>query len=754
MASAVKDVNIVKIAVVSSDDVYSDNSSSQNPQFVEFDQKKPLTSIVQELCAAWSIASSDHYALKHTYDSRTASAAVGKIRRDVMDRTPYVNEKNRNQVKNGFVLCLTYSAAKTAQDIYDNVNKGSAEEKKSSLGRLSNLAADATFAQEFINKQGLNLLRNNIEASTLSGEDLAFALQSIIMLMENGNIMWDVLEPKFICKVANHINDNLVNHAAAPQPEVRALKHALTILECVVVNSSDKYVLVDQEVPLTSMIKHLQSSDAEIQRVAITLINALFVKADDLKRRAMAATLLSRQVRNVILSNISQCARDGKAEMAHQLYVLQTLLLNLWEDRMYTQIDPQDQDAMNKIMDLRKIAFDTEDSGVPRDSSGRKQGGYAKDYKKLGFKNHTNPADDFQLVPPGILALDCMVFFAKYHQDSYTKVVLENSCRSDEHECPFAQTSIQLTSSLCEILKIGEQPTEQGQTYYAMFFTQDHPFEEFFCISIMLLNKTWKEMRATTEDLPKVFRVVTEQIRRALATNATSMESFRAQLNTLTYSGITVLWQQERLNREDLVSQAKPIVELREHITPEITELVQQQRLNYLVEGTMFMKYNAKGARIKDKFWYCRLAPNLKVFHYGECSESSSPTLEQLQNKIPVVDIRALLVGKDCPHMKDNKAKKSTTPLAFSVLLDTEQGSLDFVSPNDQVRDYWSDGINALLSNPMTSEASKGDLETLLSMDIKLRLLDTEGVKIPDRPPPVPEDPPNYEFCYLGSATK
>lgn len=50
----------------------------------------------------------------------------------------------------------------------------------------------------------------------------------------------------------------------------------------------------------------------------------------------------------------------------------------------------------------------------------------------------------------------------------------------------------------------------------------------------------------------------------------------------------------------------------------------------------------------------------------------------------------------------------------------------------------------------MTSKEAENDLETLLSMDIKLRLLDAEGVgvDIPQDPPPVPADPPNYEFCY------
>lgn len=145
------------------------------------------------------------------------------------------------------------------------------------------------------------------------------------------------------------------------------------------------------------------------------------------------------------------------------------------------------------------------------------------------------------------------------------------------------------------MLRIGEGPSEQGQSYHPMFFTHDHPFEEFYCVCIVLLNKTWKEMRATTEDFVKVFSVVREQITRALQCKPTGLDKFKNKLQQLTYSTITNLWQQERTSREEWESHARPIVELREQITPEILELIQQQRLGFLVQGTRFMKYSARG---------------------------------------------------------------------------------------------------------------------------------------------------------------
>lgn len=145
------------------------------------------------------------------------------------------------------------------------------------------------------------------------------------------------------------------------------------------------------------------------------------------------------------------------------------------------------------------------------------------------------------------------------------------------------------------MLKIGEAPNEQGSHYHPMFFTHDHPFEEFYCACVIVLNKTWKEMRATTEDFVKVFSVVREQITRAMIRKPNNFDKFKIELQQLPYSKITNLWQQERTNREEWESHAKPIVELRELITPEILELIQQQRLGFLVEGTRFTKYSTRG---------------------------------------------------------------------------------------------------------------------------------------------------------------
>lgn len=91
--------------------------------------------------------------------------------------------------------------------------------------------------------------------------------------------------------------------------------------------------------------------------------------------------------------------------------------------------------------------------------------------------------------------------------------------------------------------------------------------------------------------------------------------------------------------------------ELRERIQPEILELIKQQRLNRLCEGSCFRKLGNRRRQginmitvlffpidllvllilswalcplplFLEKFWFCRLSLNHKVLHYGDLDES------------------------------------------------------------------------------------------------------------------------------------
>ncbi|XP_034747632.1 engulfment and cell motility protein 1 isoform X2 [Etheostoma cragini] len=707
------------------------------PKLMEIDQKKPLSAIIKEVCEGWSLGNHENFALQ------------------IADATNfYITEKNRNNIKNGSILRLTTSPYQTAVQLHERIQSSSMDAKLESLKDLANASRDITFAQEFINLDGISLLTQMVESGTDFGDLLSFTLTAFVELMDHGIVSWDTFSVAFIKKIASYVNKSAMDTAV--------LQRSLAILESMVLNSQDLYHKVAQEITIGQLIPHLQGTDQDIQTYTIAVINALFLKAPEEKRQfdehivdilnrpltEMAHILAQKQLRSIILSNVIRSPTPINDEMAHQLYVLQVLTFNLLEDRMMTKMDPQDQAQRDIIFELRRIAFDVECEPNNSGSIEKRKSMYTRDYKKLGFINHVNPAVDFTQIPPGMLALDNMLYFARHHQDAYIRIVLENSSREDKHECPFGRSSIELTKMLCEILKVGELPSENCHDFHPMFFTHDRSFEEFFCICIQLLNKTWKEMRATSEDFNKVMQVVREQIMRALTLKPNSLDQFKSRLQNLSYTEILKIRQSERMNQEDF--QSRPILELREKIQPEIMELIKQQRLNRLCDGTCFRKISSR--RRQDKFWYCRLSPNHKVLHYGDLEESPQGEVphDSLQDKLPVADIKAVITGKDCPHMKEKgalKQNKEVLELAFSVLYESDE-YLNFIAPDKQEYCVWTDGLNALLGKEMTSDYTKSDMDTLLSMEMKLRLLDLENIQIPEAPPPIPKEPSNYDFVY------
>ncbi|XP_056381274.1 engulfment and cell motility protein 3 isoform X3 [Hyla sarda] len=247
--------------------------------------------------------------------------------------------------------------------------------------------------------------------------------------------------------------------------------------------------------------------------------------------------------------------------------------------------------------------------------------------------------------------------------------------------------------------------------------------------------------------------VVKEQISRTLGHAPTSLDSFRTKISSLNYSEILRRRQEERLILDEALSP--PVMELRKQLQPELLNLIKQQRLHYLCEGTKFRKISSR--RRQDKLWFCRLSPNHKVLHYGDLEDNiDNPAIEMLAQKISVADIKYVLTGKDCPHMKEKSSGKQNKDLmdqAFSICYDVDS-CLNFIAPTSTDFCLWLDGLNTLLGREMPSERTRTDLDLLLNTELKLRLLDLENIPIPDQPPPIPPRPNNYDYCYQFTSTE
>ncbi|KAH0627178.1 hypothetical protein JD844_002636 [Phrynosoma platyrhinos] len=221
--------------------------------------------------------------------------------------------------------------------------------KLEALKDLASYSRDITFAQEFINLDGISLLTQMVESGTeryqklqkimkpCFGDMLSFTLTAFVELMDHGIVSWDTFSVAFIKKIASYVSKF--------PTDIAILQRSLAILESMVLNSHDLYQKVAQEITIGQLIPHLQGADQEIQTYTIAVINALFLKAPDDRRQEMANILAQKKLRGIIL----QAQRDI-------------------------------------IFELRRIAFDAESE--PNNISGnveKRKSMYTRDYKKLGF---------------------------------------------------------------------------------------------------------------------------------------------------------------------------------------------------------------------------------------------------------------------------------------------------------------------------------------------------------------------------------
>ncbi|KAM4018477.1 engulfment and cell motility protein 3 [Anomaloglossus baeobatrachus] len=711
--------NIVKIAI---------QMMGAYPQLIELNQSKPLSAVLKDVCDAWNISSSELYALQYV-DGHQA----------------YITELNRMEIKNGSILKLTTSPDKEASSLCQGVQSHNVDVRSESLKKLAVLSCDVTFAQEFISRDGLQVLSRAVEDEEERGEVMCHILRAISELMEHGFVSWETFSTTFIRKVVTFVNLNLML--------VEITRLALIILESVVQSNTTLGTLVRQEVPPDRLLALLQLPDQETQIKVMALLVALLQTVGGRDRAEMLEYLWKKSMRQFIHKSIIHGWPQLGDEMRHYLYVLQCLSLGLLDGRMRIAMDPNDAEQRQQLQNLRLVAFPNEVDEGGHMTSERRRSLSAKEFRKLGFTNNGSPWQDLDHAPPGLLALDNMVYFSTRWPSAYSRFVLENSSREDKHVCPFARSSIHLTLILCEILQVGEAASETGQHFLTLFYAQDHFLQELFCVCIQVLNKTWKEMRATQEDFDKVMHVVKEQISRTLGHAPTSLEFFRTKISSLNYSEILRRRQEERLNQDEALSP--PVMDLRKQLQPELLDLIKQHRLHYLCEGTKFRKISSR--RRQDKLWFCRLSPNHKVLHYGDVEDKiDNPPIEILAQKISVVDIKYVLTGKDCPHMKEKNSGKQNKDLmdqAFSVCYDVDC-CLNFIAPSSTDFCLWLDGLNALLGREMPSERTRTDLDLLLNTELKLRLLDLENISIPDQPPPIPPRPKNFDYCYQFTSTE
>jgi len=103
-------------------------------------------------------------------------------------------------------------------------------------------------------------------------------------------------------------------------------------------------------------------------------------------------------------------------------------------------------------------------------------------------------------------------------------------------------------------------------------------------------------------------------------------------------------------------------------------------------------------------------------------------------------------MGGDVPSFNKKKATEDVFSLAIAFICKDEKQTLEFVACNREDFVNWVDGMKALIGKAMDCAETLDEAKTLVTMEMKVRLLDLEGIEIPMDPPPIPEVPTDFDF--------
>jgi len=675
----------------------------------------------------------------------------------------------------GSILLLKLKPSISAMKILRELKESN--NVKLTIHRLKGLLKeDVMFSYEFLKQEGLSAIITIITDST--GNALAYALNAFEEAMNYCiKNLTSTSSPFVTSPLEKHLIPNLsslsfefivklVTYLYLEAVSLNVCRSALNILYRLLYNSDTTKGLeiilsAFKEAPHTSgkpplriLVELLESTNLYVQLSSLKLINTILSKHSDSKDQLAFIALLDDLN---ICSSLKKSADSSDSEFRKQLYIYQTFKMKeirMLKESSY-QKDSQEHEAM--LMRLWQATF-------PNTAL---ESRVSEQWKMLGFQG-TDPATDFRGM--GLLGLHNLLYFAENHSEIFRAIVTEQAGRK-ERDFPVAVAGINITGMLVELFKITnigisavEANTEHFQLFSVLF---DHPkaFEEIYCIAFRVLESTWDEMVASYMDFPRVIAAVRKRMTDVIELNPRSLEQFDAMAtqqhpalnlsdNIHGESGIgTGLVSAAEIDDSFLTNDdPEPVRALRSNIKDGVLkEIIRQQKVMLLQQGTTFRVYKPKAKQ--PPFNFFRLLTNREEFFYGPAM-SVNEIPSELPFSFKLSDCNDLICGNSSPLFSKQKKisaqDEDIVGLSFTLQFKEAGKSIEFLACNREDYVNWTDGLRILLQGRIENKETADDLKSLVSLEVRIKMLDLEGSQIPDEAPKIPSSfPDNLNFSCV-----
>lgn len=580
---------------------------------------------------------------------------------------------------------------------------------------------DDAFGSAFLEANGLpELMRYVLENQ---GGALAYGLKAIHLTLK-GTVGWErALTEQFLIQIFPNISSTNLN----------VCRSALEVATAIAQSSTLGFSVADRCLrssttegrPYQNVVDALNSTDVSVQAAGLAFLNALYTTCPDIQQTQLLDQTLNDLGHDKALKKIVKQLQDENLKL--QVYVFQALALRRLlriKEVPYDKTNPKHEETLLKLW---KLIF-------PNDPLSSR---VSDQWKILGFQG-TDPASDFRGM--GLLGLHNLIYFAEKYTDTFRAIVKRNVDRGSR-DYPAAVAGINITQLLFETLNVNKPINFNGPVLQIFRILFDHPFafEEMYCTIFQVLDRTWDEMNASYMEFPKVIAAVKRQISDSLQVNPTSLDNFCKGSVSPSLTGA--------VEKDEEADEHPRLKALKQNFRAEMSNMIQNQRLDYLREGGTFMGHG----KTKDKrgqFFFMKADSTLSAINFGFVTTSMEVTTA-FQGSITKADMKAIVTGpilvaelQKAKKLDDNQIKR-----AFKI--QTRNAEYELVANTSSDYLVWTDALRIWMGVPMQERENIEESTHLTEMLLQIKTIDFASVSIPKDTLTAPPPPTNFDF-YVG----
>ncbi|TEA22770.1 Engulfment and cell motility protein 3 [Colletotrichum sidae] len=664
--------------------------------------------------------------------------------------------------------------------------------RKMAVFKLQSSINDPAFADVFISSGGLVVLRRLI--MTTGGNTLAYSLQSLTRLLEV-DMGWEIFEGSTSGDLVERIVELIVTN-----PLVNILRGAMSILVALVAHSQSSGRATPRTPgsfgfralkPAVAVYPHffelviaqLQSADHALCANALMLINAMIrdaISSDSGSGNTKAGTpameewskfIKRLQDLGLIKAVYNLMQSSSLQDLAHPLIEFQSLtkvLLRKWRE---VKVDLERPEHRRGLKGLH-LASNPEKqvNGIARHeelNEGGKKGSRRHNpekWRRLGFETES-PAQEFEI--PGFLGMMDLTDYVRKNEDSFQKLLLEQSTKSRREHCPVARASLAVTMILYDHFEVEKSEIEDTKSYQGLDGIKNNEklyrplllqWSRLHTAGLQAFFRVWRSTAAEQLDFEKVAELVRILIEQVVGQAGRTKDVVEVEEELLEYDCTRLRELQMELLELSFEDQwGQHLYQVREELRQEALQFVKEQRIRCLLQGSWFSKplprrdTNPRDETKKRLYtprpWrFAKLSHNRRYLHYADFENQTAqdPGLDVLTEKVDLSTISSVVSNVSAPNeetrsatssstLKNNVTVKSTTkitifsyanPMEAAKGGDAKESAILTLYPlTHSLASEWLDGLLMLLNQaPITSETNK--LVNLVSdFGLKIRLL-------------------------------